>query len=223
MLFLFGAQPVTFRTGWFIESVVSAASVVLVVRSRRPLGRSRPGRGLSRATAFCLGALVASASAIVAAPQTTITPGQMTQAHVWIQNRGSGEAVPVDLRDINVNEPLRVQVINADVSHPTTQPIPVRIVRPATVTTPPDGGRPGDAPGALAVALAPPEKPRTDFPVTVAMIGDDGTVLDPGPDGLRQLRPGAYTPPTIRPRTATLRVVAQLSSLPALPTLAPRR
>jgi Mg2+-importing ATPase len=58
LLFLFGAQPVTFRTGWFIESVVSAASVVLVVRSRRPLGRSRPGRGLVRATAFCLGATV---------------------------------------------------------------------------------------------------------------------------------------------------------------------
>ena len=96
----------------------------------------------STATAFCLGALVASASAIVAAPQTTITPGQMTQAHVWIQNRGSGEAVPVDLRDINVNEPLRVQVINADISHPATQPIPVRIVRPAwdymTITATPD-------------------------------------------------------------------------------------
>jgi Mg2+-importing ATPase len=58
LLVLFGAQPVTFRTGWFIESVVSAASVVLVVRSRRPLGRSRPGRSLTRATAFCLCATV---------------------------------------------------------------------------------------------------------------------------------------------------------------------
>jgi Mg2+-importing ATPase len=58
LIFLFGAQPVSFRMGWFIESVVSAASVVLVVRSRRPLGRSRPGRSLSRATAFCLGATV---------------------------------------------------------------------------------------------------------------------------------------------------------------------
>jgi len=58
LLFVFGAQPVTFRTGWFIESVVSAASVVLVVRSRRPLGRSRPGRSLVRATVFCLCATV---------------------------------------------------------------------------------------------------------------------------------------------------------------------
>jgi hypothetical protein len=86
---------------------------------------------LNTIAAFCLGAFVASASAIVAAPQTTMTPGQMTQAHVWIQNRGNDEAVPVDLRDINAKEPLRVQVINADVSHPTTQPIPVRVVRPA--------------------------------------------------------------------------------------------
>ena len=58
LLLLYGAHPLTFRTGWFIESVVSAASVVLVVRSRRPLGRSRPGRSLARATAFCLCATV---------------------------------------------------------------------------------------------------------------------------------------------------------------------
>jgi Mg2+-importing ATPase len=54
LFLLGGAHPKTFRTGWFIESVVSAASVVLVVRSRRPLGRSRPGRGLVRATALCV-------------------------------------------------------------------------------------------------------------------------------------------------------------------------
>jgi P-type Mg2+ transporter len=50
LLLLYGAHPVTFRTGWFIESVISAASVVLVVRSRRPFGRSRPGHSLVRAT-----------------------------------------------------------------------------------------------------------------------------------------------------------------------------
>jgi P-type Mg2+ transporter len=55
LLVLHGAHPLTFRTGWFIESVISAASVVLVVRSRRPLGRSRPGRSLMRATALCIG------------------------------------------------------------------------------------------------------------------------------------------------------------------------
>jgi Mg2+-importing ATPase len=54
LFWLVGARPAAFRTGWFVESVISAASVVLVVRSRRPLGRSRPGRGLARATAVCL-------------------------------------------------------------------------------------------------------------------------------------------------------------------------
>jgi hypothetical protein len=39
----------------------------------------------------------------------------------------------------------------------------------------------------------------------------------------RQLRPHAYTPPTIRPPTATFRFATQLSSFPGLPVLAPRR
>ena len=33
-----------FRTGWFIESIVSAALIVLVVRSRRPFFKSRPSK-----------------------------------------------------------------------------------------------------------------------------------------------------------------------------------
>jgi hypothetical protein len=76
--------------------------------------------------AFCLGALVAAASALVAGQQTTATPGQMTEARVKIENRGPGEAVPVDLREVNVREPLRVEVINADAAHPTVQPVLVR-------------------------------------------------------------------------------------------------
>jgi Mg2+-importing ATPase len=39
-----------FRTGWFLESVVSAALIVLVIRSRKPFFRSRPGRSLFLAT-----------------------------------------------------------------------------------------------------------------------------------------------------------------------------
>ena len=31
-----------FRAGWFVESVVSASLIVLVVRSRRPLFQKRP-------------------------------------------------------------------------------------------------------------------------------------------------------------------------------------
>ena len=33
-----------FRTGWFLESVISASLIVLVIRSRRPFFKSRPGK-----------------------------------------------------------------------------------------------------------------------------------------------------------------------------------
>jgi hypothetical protein len=63
--------------------------------------------------ASAIPAFAAALSAVVAAPQTP-TPGQMTEAHVRIDNRGRGEAVPVDLRDVNLDRPLRVQVVNGD-------------------------------------------------------------------------------------------------------------
>ena len=79
-----------------------------------------------------LGAVAAlvGASARAAAPQTTAYPGQMTQAHVWIQNKGDSEAVPVDLRDVSAAAPLRVQVVNADPAHATMLPVQVRLARP---------------------------------------------------------------------------------------------
>jgi Mg2+-importing ATPase len=43
LLWLLRAGAEEFRTGWFVESVVSACAVVLVVRSRQPLWTSRPG------------------------------------------------------------------------------------------------------------------------------------------------------------------------------------
>jgi Mg2+-importing ATPase len=39
-----------FRTGWFVESVISASMIVLVIRSRKPFFRSRPGKYLLAAT-----------------------------------------------------------------------------------------------------------------------------------------------------------------------------
>ena len=44
------AGAAEFRTGWFVESVVSASLIVLVVRTRHPLLRSRPSRLLLVAT-----------------------------------------------------------------------------------------------------------------------------------------------------------------------------
>jgi P-type Mg2+ transporter len=50
LLFLLKAGVDQFRTGWFIESVISASMVVLVIRTRRPFFRSRPSRYLTAAT-----------------------------------------------------------------------------------------------------------------------------------------------------------------------------
>jgi Mg2+-importing ATPase len=50
LLILLHASPEQFRTGWFIESVVSASLIVLVIRTRKPFYRSRPGTYLLIAT-----------------------------------------------------------------------------------------------------------------------------------------------------------------------------
>jgi Mg2+-importing ATPase len=50
LLFVLHAGTDTFRSGWFIESVVSASLVVLVVRSRGSFFKSRPSRYLLIAT-----------------------------------------------------------------------------------------------------------------------------------------------------------------------------
>jgi Mg2+-importing ATPase len=52
LLLILHATPEQFRTGWFMESVISASIIVLVIRSRRPFYKSRPGRLLSGATVF---------------------------------------------------------------------------------------------------------------------------------------------------------------------------
>ena len=50
LLLVFHATQVQFRTAWFVESVVSASLIVLVIRSRKPFFRSRPGNSLLLAT-----------------------------------------------------------------------------------------------------------------------------------------------------------------------------
>lgn len=50
LLFIFRAKESEFRTGWFIESVVSATLIVLVVRTRKTFFKSKPGRYLAMAS-----------------------------------------------------------------------------------------------------------------------------------------------------------------------------
>jgi Mg2+-importing ATPase len=46
LLLVLHATQVQFRTGWFLESVISASLIVLVIRSRKPFFKSRPGKYL---------------------------------------------------------------------------------------------------------------------------------------------------------------------------------
>ena len=64
LLWWLQAGPAEFRTGWFLESVVSAALIVLVVRTRRRMLTTLPSLPLP----------IATACAIVAASALRLTP-----------------------------------------------------------------------------------------------------------------------------------------------------
>lgn len=59
LLFILHATRDQFRTGWFLESVISASVIVLVIRSRRPFFQSRPGTSLLIATLLIVGVTLA--------------------------------------------------------------------------------------------------------------------------------------------------------------------
>ena len=54
LLWLFQAAPEEFRTGWFIESLLTELVIALVVRTRRLCFRSRPGNLLLASTAIVI-------------------------------------------------------------------------------------------------------------------------------------------------------------------------
>jgi P-type Mg2+ transporter len=58
LLFVLQSPVDLFRTGWFVESVVSASLIVLVVRSRRPFFKSRPSKYLLMTTLAVVAATV---------------------------------------------------------------------------------------------------------------------------------------------------------------------
>ena len=86
------------------------------------------------AAAACLMLVTGVAWTASQQPPTQPTPpltryaGQMTEAHVWIDNRGPEQAIPVDLREVNVDRPLPVRVIT-DPQSSQTGPIQVRAAR----------------------------------------------------------------------------------------------
>jgi len=58
VLLALGANVEQFRTGWFIENVVSACLVVLVVRTRKPLFKSKPSKYLLIASLIVIGVVI---------------------------------------------------------------------------------------------------------------------------------------------------------------------
>jgi len=50
LLLVFHSGAELFRTGWFVESVLTQLAVLLVLRTRRPAYMSKPGRGLAVST-----------------------------------------------------------------------------------------------------------------------------------------------------------------------------
>jgi Mg2+-importing ATPase len=51
LLLIFATSTAVFRTGWFVESLLTELVIALVVRTRRPFYRSRPGKFLLVSTA----------------------------------------------------------------------------------------------------------------------------------------------------------------------------
>jgi P-type Mg2+ transporter len=54
LLLVMHATTEQFRTGWFLESVISASVIVLAIRTRRPIFKSKPGKYLLIATFMIL-------------------------------------------------------------------------------------------------------------------------------------------------------------------------
>jgi Mg2+-importing ATPase len=65
LVFLLHANTEQFRTTWFVESVLSAATIVLVIRTKRPLFKSRPRK-------YLLVAILAIAALTLSLPVTTL-------------------------------------------------------------------------------------------------------------------------------------------------------
>jgi Mg2+-importing ATPase len=59
LLAVFHAGPELFRTGWFVESLLTELVIALVVRTRRPFYESRPGRLLFVSTLILIAATFA--------------------------------------------------------------------------------------------------------------------------------------------------------------------
>ncbi len=58
LLLLLNSTPEEFRTEWFKESIISASVVVLVIRTRRSILKSKPSKYLLTSTLLIIGATI---------------------------------------------------------------------------------------------------------------------------------------------------------------------
>ena len=77
----------------------------------------------------CAFVLIVVGTSILAAPEQTARPGQMTQARVFVQNRGRTEAVPIVLQESALDTPLRVRVVNMQDAKVNDEAIHARLVQ----------------------------------------------------------------------------------------------
>ena len=76
-------------------------------------------------------ALVIVAGAVFAAAQSTVRPGDPTQARVWIENRAPNEAVPVSIERFGATPSVHISSVDASVVLPSRtarQPWEYRVV-----------------------------------------------------------------------------------------------
>jgi maltose-binding protein MalE len=76
-----------------------------------------------------IGAGVAAAASSTAGAPEQPRPAQITEARVWVENRGREQAVPVALRGVTMDTPIRVQVVNGDVNARAPEAVLVRHAR----------------------------------------------------------------------------------------------
>jgi Mg2+-importing ATPase len=55
LLWVLKATEAQFQTAWFIESLITELTIVMIVRTRRSFYRSRPGKWLALVTAIVVG------------------------------------------------------------------------------------------------------------------------------------------------------------------------
>jgi Mg2+-importing ATPase len=65
LFLLLNSTPEEFRTAWFMESIISASIVVLVIRTRRPFLKSRPSRYLLISTLLIIGVTIITFSSFL--------------------------------------------------------------------------------------------------------------------------------------------------------------